>query len=65
MSARTATIAYSTRGGQTMGLGTAETAGLTRGHSLKELFVFVPGHGSKGTEADSVYTDLHTECLKC
>lgn len=22
-----------------MGLGTAETAGLTRGHSLKELFV--------------------------
>lgn len=46
-----------------MGLGTAEMAGLTRGHSLKELFA--PRHGSKGTEADSVYTALHTECLKC
>lgn len=46
-----------------MGLGTAEMAGLTRGHSLKELLA--PRHGSKGTEADSVYTALHTECLKC
>lgn len=46
-----------------MGLGTAEMAELTRGHTQKELFV--PRHGSKGTEADSVYTALHTECLKC